>query len=402
MRVGSELRRTSNLPLAALLIAGDGQGHPVLGGAPVEFQLRRARAAGVEHAVVFVERATSALLASLDRLRREGLSVDIARSVGDTAELIHPEESVLLIAPNVLVAPGRLAGLTANDGPALLCVRDEPANERFELIDPTARWTGYAMIDGGLLRRTAAMVGDWDLGSTLLRRAVQEGAMRMTLTPDEAGDDLIILDGIATAHAAGRRLLAATPVQSAGWATHWIMAPSARVVARFAGEIGIEAKWVALAGFVFFALAVACAAAGWIAASLVLLLFGQLCDLSGDLGARAGAGAMPWEKWRYPIRAIAATVVVLGMGTTLFMRTLQWGCIVLAVVNVGATWMAAPLARENVAMTRWRSDPSGHAIIGLIGFIVGSPVGALAVAAAHAAISLGWAVRRGMTRLASS
>ncbi len=386
------------LPLAALLIAGDTAGSRVLGADTIEFQLRRARVAGVGHAVIYVERVTSALLVTVDRLRGEGLSVDIARTVSDVAELIHPDEAVLMIAPNVIVSPERLAAMAASNEPVLLCVRDEPANDRFELIDPTGRWSGIARIDGGLLRRTAAMVGDWDLGSTLMRRAVQEGVGRMTLTPEEAGAELIIVGDTFSARVAGRRLVASSPVESGGWGTRWVIAPVARLMARISADLGVQAHWVTMAGFGLCGVAVASALAGWIVASLFILLVGLTCDVAGNIGTRAGAGALRWEKLRFPVRATAATLVVLAMGTTLTLRSAQWGCIVLALVIVGATWLAAPLARDDERMALWRSDPSGHAIIGIVGFVLGMPIAAIAVAAVHSVLSLGVAIQKALAR----
>ena len=344
--------------------------------------------------MVFAERPDAALLASVERLRREGMSADIARQMTDAAELIHPGEGVLLIANDLLVIPERLATLAAETGPALLCVRDEPANERFERVDATARWTGFARIDGALLRRTVAMVGDWDLSSTLLRRALQDGAVRTTLTPEEAASDLLVVEAALDGQTAGRRLIANARLPRAGWATRWLLGRAARFAAGLAGETGIEARWVTLGGFALSGLAVLCGLAGWIAGSLVLLLGALFCDLVGDIGARAGAGGSIYEKWRFPMRAGAASIVVLAMGTTLFMRTLQWGCVVLALVIIGATWLAAPLARSDARMAAWRAEPAGHALIGLAGFVLGSPVGALALAALHSAASLAWAVRR--------
>jgi hypothetical protein len=387
------------LPLAALLIAGESQGSRILGTDPVEFQLRRAHAAGAAHAVIYV---TSPLLATVDRLRREGLSVDIARNVADAAEFIHPDEDVLMIAADVIVSPERLAALTHITEPALLCVRDEPANDHFELIDPTARWTGFARIDGGLLRRTAAMVGDWDLGSTLMRRAVQEGAGRITLTLEEAGSELIVLGHPNAAQVAGKRLVAAAAVENAGWGQRWLIVPVARFLAGLTGNLGVEAQWITVAGFAFFGVATACALAGWVVASLITLLLGKVCDVAGGIGTEAGAGTLRFEKLRFPVRAVSAIVVVLAMGTTLTLRTAQWGCLVLALLILGATWLARPLARDDAGMARWRSDPAGHAIIGILGFALGSPVAALFVSATHAAISLGWALRKAPSGLARS
>ncbi len=388
------------MPLAALLIAGDHQLPRLLGVDPVEFQIRRAYDAGAGHTVIYAARVTSPLLAVMDRLRKDGMSVDIARSVADVAEYIHPEETVLMITPDVIVPPKRMAVIAASPEPVILCVRDEPANERFERIDATARWTGIARIDGGLVRRTAAMVGDWDLASTLMRRAVQDGAARMTLTPEEVTTDLISLDSVASVQVAGRRLVSTAPIEPAGWATHWLVAPTARLAARVAGDLGVSAQWITLSGFAFSFAAAASSLAGWIVASLVLLLTALGCDVAGSIGRVAGASTRRWENWRFPIRAAASTIVVFAMGTTLTLRSTQWGCLLLAVMIVGATWLAAPLARDDGRLAKWRSDPAGHAVIGIVGFALGAPIAALAVSAAHAVFSLGWIVRKALSGLA--
>lgn len=388
------------MPLAALLIAGDVTLPRLLGSDPVEFQIRRARDSGAGHTVVYAARVTTALLAAVDRLRVDGMTIDVARSVADVAEYIHPDESVLIIAPDVIVSPERMAAIAARDHPTLLCVRDTPANDRFERIDATARWTGIARIDGGLLRRTAAMVGDWDMASTLMRRAVQDGAERMTLTPDEAASDLLIFDDLVSVQAVGRRLVAEARLDNAGWATHWLIGPVARLMARAAGDLGVSAQWVTLSAFFFAIVAAACSLAGWIVASLFLLLAALGCDAAGSIGRQAGAGTTRWEKWRFPVRALASTIVVLAMGTTLTLRSSQWGCLLLAVIIVGATWLAAPLARDDARMATWRSDPAGHAVIGVFGFAVGAPIVALAISAAHAVFSLGWIVRKALSGLA--
>ena len=55
----------------------------------------------------------------------------------------------------------------------------------FERIDSAHRWAGLARVDANMLGATAAMLGDWDLQSTLLRRAVQAGAR---LDPIDSGE----------------------------------------------------------------------------------------------------------------------------------------------------------------------------------------------------------------------
>ena len=61
----------------------------------------------------------------------------------------------------------------------MLTVPDDADHAGFERIDAAVRWGGLLLIDGARLRRTAARLGEWDLESTLLRRAVQDGAARI-------------------------------------------------------------------------------------------------------------------------------------------------------------------------------------------------------------------------------
>lgn len=388
------------MALAALLIVGDATIPRVLGVDPIEFQLRRARSVGVVHAVIFSERLTSQLVAIANRLRGEGLNVDLARTVADAAEAIHPDEPVLLLTSAIVVEHDRLLAIVTGDEPRLLCVRDEPANGHFERIDATARWVGIGRIDGALLRRTVATIGDWDLGSTLMRRAVQEGAMRITLTPDELGSELTFLGGQFSSRAMGRKLIATSHLPVTRYGSRFIVGPVARKLAQLAGDAGIEAHWVAQAGLALFALSAAGALAGAVVASLFLLVLAQICNAAGLIGIRAGAGSALWEKVRMPVAALAAGIVVLATGVTLALRTAQWGCIVLVFIIAGAMWLDHACAGQGEAEGRWRADIPGLSAIGLVGFALGSPVGALAICAIYATVSMAWGVRRPASGLA--
>ncbi len=388
------------MPLAALLFAGEPPEWRVVGTDPVELQLRRVREAGVGHAVIFAERVTSALITVVDRLRREGLSVDVARSAADVAEYIHPDQQVLMITPDIFVTSKRLKAVATGPQPTLLCVRDEPSNEDFERIDATARWTGFALIDGGGLRRTATMVGDWDLAATLMRRAVQDGAARITLSPGEAATDLIVARDPAGARLAGRRLTSTDTNSSDGLVTRWLITPLARHLVRATGDLGVPVRSLTMAAVVVFGVAAICGLMGWVVASLALMLVGLVVDSGAAVGAAAGATARQSERLWATVRFASALLIYVAMGMTLTLRTAQWGCVVLSLVVVGATWLATPVMRDGTAPSRWQSEPGSYAIVGLIGFAVGAPLVAVALSAAHAVIGLFWAVRKASVGLA--
>nr|WP_047165470.1 hypothetical protein [Sphingomonas sp. Y57] len=175
------------MPLAALIAAQDqtdiGDGLratlPLAGRTLIEHQAGLAIAAGAAHIVVLVERVPAVLAQAVDRLRRQGARIEIARSIGDAIDRFHPSERILLVADGAVAAQGAVDALTGEEGAALLAVPDEQDHAAFERIDATERWAGYALLDKAMLEATARMLGDWDLSSTLLRRLVQDDAARI-------------------------------------------------------------------------------------------------------------------------------------------------------------------------------------------------------------------------------
>ena len=89
----------------------------------------------------------------------------------------------------------------------ILTVPDDDAHDGFERIDATHRWAGLARLPAALVGATAAMIGDWDLQSTLLRRAVQSGA-RLVPAASGEGAGPFLADGEAMAGFERRLLLA--------------------------------------------------------------------------------------------------------------------------------------------------------------------------------------------------
>lgn len=203
------------LPLAALIAAqlplesGDGLRAtlPLAGRTLVELQARMARAAGAVRIVLLVEKVPAALAQAVDRLRRDGVTIEAARSAADAADRFHVDDRVLMVADGCVVAQDLVDRLVACPAPALLTVPDMPEYGLFERIDADARWAGYALIEAGRLQDTVRQLGDWDLTSTLLRRAVQHGAPRIEALARTEGDDEEAMPPIVAVDATSLRVV---------------------------------------------------------------------------------------------------------------------------------------------------------------------------------------------------
>ncbi|HEU0284621.1 MAG TPA: hypothetical protein VFR52_05705, partial [Sphingomicrobium sp.] len=156
---------------------------PLAGRTLVEYQVRCAAAAGAAPIVVLVERIPLALNQAFERLRDEGLSVVLVSDGNEAATRFEANELVLLVSDGVVPPLELLTGLEDEQEALILTVQDDGEHEDFERIDSVSRWSGVALVEGRTLGATAAMVGDWDLPSTLLRRTLQAGARLVPVAP---------------------------------------------------------------------------------------------------------------------------------------------------------------------------------------------------------------------------
>ena len=162
---------------------------PLAGRTLIEYQARCAAAAGAAPIVVVVERVPAALQDAFERLRLDGIGVF---PVSDGNEAVSRFEAGSMILLMATASPRRATSspLAEEPEPGGRTVPDDEQHEAFERIDGESRWAGVAMVDAQLLGSTAAMLGDWDLQSTLLRRRSRRA--RGASPPSRGGEPLLV------------------------------------------------------------------------------------------------------------------------------------------------------------------------------------------------------------------
>ena len=209
---------------------------PIAGRTLLEYQVRCASAAGAAPIVVLVDRIPIALNQVLERLQQEGLPVVTVGDGIEAASRFEAGEMILLVADGLAPPPELLASLAEEQEPVIVTVPDDEAHQRFERIDAVSRWSGVAIVDSQTLGATAAMLGEWDLQSTLLRRALQGGARISPLAPG-AGEPLLAETDRDLADLE-RHLLVASRGSRRDWASRYILP----LVEEFATEKLIETR----------------------------------------------------------------------------------------------------------------------------------------------------------------
>ena len=296
---------------------------PLAGRTVIERQVRLAAAAGASPIIVLVERMPGALTAALERLRRDRLPVRLARSVEEAAEAVDPGDRLLLIADGAVADQSQLTRLARADAAAVLTVPDSGFDEPYERIDAGSRWAGLAAFDGLMLRDTASMLRDWDLQSTLLRRALQAGARHLA-----ADGPVAILDAVADLDGLERQILASASEARGGWASR-LLAPLERAAtyALMTGAIGPSA--VGSAAALLTASGAAALAYHWFWTGLILLLIATPLEGIAARLARLRMQDDVGRSWWSHLLPVLAGAAMVGLAYAL-VPAHGWGMVLLA------------------------------------------------------------------------
>ncbi len=239
---------------------------PLAGRTVIERQARLAVAAGAVAVVILVERMPPDLSAAIDRLRRDRVPVQVARSVEEAAAAVDPNDALLLVADGTIADSSQLKRLAHEPSPRVLTVPDSGFGEIHERIDARTRWAGLASFGGEMLRETAVMLRDWDLQSTLLRRTLQAGAGHLA-----ADGPVAILDRQSDIEGLERQILASAGESDGSWASR-LLAPIERMAVGALMASPVSQSAVGSAAALLTALGAGAFVYGWFWPGLMLML----------------------------------------------------------------------------------------------------------------------------------
>jgi hypothetical protein len=358
---------------------------PLAGRTLVEYQVRCAAAAGASPIVVLVERIPAALNQAFGRLAREGLSVVPVSDGSEAATRFEPGELVLLIGDGIAPPLDLLAEIGADPEPLVLTVPDDEAHEHFERVDGASRWSGVAVVEGHMLGATAAMLGDWDLPSTLLRRSLQGGARLVPVAP--ASKPILARDS-GDLEQFERSLLAGSRGDRSDIASRYVLTPVEDFATERLMETPVHAEWLLHAALGLTLAAAFAFTRGWLWAGIALLVLSTPLDLVarrlGMLRLRPLSGNRLSGRLLWP----AAGLALIALGWWQARHGAGWGALLSAI--------AACAFAEAYRLERVHSEvplsislfSRRNAILGALLFaIAGAWTGFLVAVLVYAAIS---------------
>lgn len=306
---------------------------PLAGRTLVERQARLAAEAGARPIVLFLDREPGDLMAAIDRLRADGLDILVAKSAGEAAKAVQANDRVLLMADGLLPDEGQVERMAGIEGNALLTVPDLRFDDRFERIDAESRWGGLAMLDGQTLKHTAAMLQDWDLQSTLLRRAVQNGARHIGLSGDPAGAHVILAERATDLAEIESSILESASAFQKDWVSRYLLGPLEQWATRRLLPTPAQPAEIWLAGLILTALSALAFSRAFLWTGLFLYLLATPLDGIGERLTRLRMRSTTGNGWTRRLTPLAAAGSFLALGYALS-RTEGWGAWVLAAAGL--------------------------------------------------------------------
>jgi hypothetical protein len=296
---------------------------PLAGRTLVEYQARCAAAAGAAPLVVVVERVPQALQDAFERLRLDGIGVFPVSDVSEAVSRFEAGSIILVIADGLAPPLDLVLRLAEEPEPAVAIVPDDEAHEMFERIDANTRWAGVAVVDARLLGSTAAMLGDWDLQSTLLRRTIQEGARRVDAV--DSGGEPLLVDGAEELAGFQRHLLDASRGARTDWSSRFILPLVEDFTTERLMETPVRPVWLIWTALLLILAGAVCFTRGWLGAGLVLLVLSTPLDMIAVRLATFRLRPLPSKMWSRLALWPAAGLALLAIGLWEMRHGTGWG-----------------------------------------------------------------------------
>jgi hypothetical protein len=305
---------------------------PLSGRTLLEYQVRCAAAAGAAPIVVVVERVPQALQDAFERLRLDGVGIFPVSDVSEAVSRFEAGSMILLIGDGVAPPAELVAAIASEPEAAVATVPDDEVHPMFERIDAESRWAGVALVEAQLLGSTAAILGDWDLQSTLLRRTLQEGARRVPVS--EIGGDPLLAETADDLRDFQRKLLVGSRGARPDWVSRFLLPPVEEFATERLMESGVRPTWLMWSAVVLTLGGALCFTRGWLGAGLILLIASTPLDLIASRLASLRLKPLPVRMWSRLALWPAAGVALLALGWWEMRHVSGWGALVTALAAV--------------------------------------------------------------------
>ncbi len=252
---------------------------PLFGGTLLDLQIRAAHRFGCEKFIFLCPVTHGALLQKIDAMKQQGLDAEYVRSPSDLVQYATDEDHIIYIADGILPNAEIVEQLSGAPQELLLTVLHGDEYQEFERIDLNQRWLGIVSLNTSRLSALIDIPDDWEVGSALLRTAVQADCPRAIISDRRMGSGAIAhVQSEISAEQYTRRKLRDMPSKSSNFLNRFLLHPLAKRSLPRLWRKKAAPQYLGIFTLTAGAAAILAAAFGYGIASLALLLAGSVAQ----------------------------------------------------------------------------------------------------------------------------
>ena len=199
---------------------------PLFAGTLLDFQINAAQHFDCEKFIFLCPVTHRALLQKIDAMKQQGLDAEYVRSPSELVQYASDGDHIIYMADGILPNAEIVAQLSGVPQELLFTVLHAEEYQEFERIDLNQRWLGIVSLNASRLVAMIDIPDEWEIGSALLRTAVQADCPRAIISDRRMGSGAIShIQSEVSAAQFTRRKLKEMPVEKDNFLNRFLLRP---------------------------------------------------------------------------------------------------------------------------------------------------------------------------------
>ncbi|MGB5724343.1 MAG: hypothetical protein WBM39_07990 [Parasphingorhabdus sp.] len=283
---------------------------PLFDGTLLDLQIRAAQRFGCEKFIFLCPVTHGALLQKIDAMKQQGLDAEYVRSPSDLVQYASDQDHLIYIADGILPNPEIVDQLSGAPQEVLFTVLHGEEYQEFERIDLNQRWLGIVSLNASRLSALIDIPDEWEVGSALLRTAVQADCPRAIISDRRMGSGAIAhVQSEVSAEQFTRRQLRNMPAQDGNFLNRFLLQPLTKRSLPRLWKKKAAPQYLGIFSLTSGIAAVITAVLSYPVASLALLFFASVAQFARAAMVQFG-NAVKIRDWTGQALDLLATSVV--------------------------------------------------------------------------------------------
>lgn len=250
---------------------------PLFDGTVVERQVQSVQNMGAKKIILLSPTMHGALLQYVDALKARNIDAEIIRNASDLQQYASDQDDLIFLGDGIFPEESLESDLLEQSEELIYAVANAEIYSDFERIDLGHRWLGIALLRASRLEEICQIPDDWDIGSALLRTAVQsECARELVSDEDMQADAVAQLLSYETSQAYADRQLSELRIPGQNFLDRYLVWPLTRKTIPLLWQAPDAKKYTGMVSIVCGLTAMGLSVIVWPVASLAILFAGSL------------------------------------------------------------------------------------------------------------------------------